>query len=183
MTIEEFYGDQLVQNIALLLGIDPSRIKIVSVHAGSVDIVMEIADNKPSLTGSSTTVANDLKAIVSGGVLDVGYQVAAAAVVGETDGLVAAPSPYPSTSPAASKTRSPLPLPSMSRAQSATPTASQTIALSSGTSPSSVPSPEQLTSSGGRAASPSIAVTLTVIICFALLAFQGTVFRVVPASA
>ncbi|MFY8087678.1 MAG: hypothetical protein ACOVOG_10685, partial [Rubrivivax sp.] len=56
VTIEEFYGDQLVQNIALLLGIDPSRIKIVSVHAGSVDVVVEIADNKPSLTGPSTTI-------------------------------------------------------------------------------------------------------------------------------
>ena len=34
VSIEAFFGDSLVQNIATLLGIAPSRIKIVFVHAG-----------------------------------------------------------------------------------------------------------------------------------------------------
>ena len=35
VSIEAFYGPDLVQNIATLLGIDASRIKIVSVHSGT----------------------------------------------------------------------------------------------------------------------------------------------------
>jgi len=46
--ISTFYGPTLVSNLALLLSIDPSRIKIVSVQPGSTVVQMQIADANPS---------------------------------------------------------------------------------------------------------------------------------------
>jgi hypothetical protein len=47
VTVEQFFGADLITNMAILLQIDPWRIKIVDVRPGSSMVRVEITDNQP----------------------------------------------------------------------------------------------------------------------------------------
>lgn len=64
--INSFYGENLVSNLATLLNIDPTRIKIVSVHAGSTNVAMEIlppANSTAALLAAASGAANSAPVI------------------------------------------------------------------------------------------------------------------------
>lgn len=63
VSAEQFFGADLVSNLAMLLQIDPNRIRIVQVQAGSVNVQVEIRDNAPSvLVNASVAAANNMVA-------------------------------------------------------------------------------------------------------------------------
>ncbi len=55
--------------------IPASRIKIVSVHAGSVNVEVEIVDDTPPVDGAVSSVGVALDALIASGDLNVGYGV------------------------------------------------------------------------------------------------------------
>jgi hypothetical protein len=57
VSVEDFFGADLITNLALLLQIDPWRIKIVDVRPGSAQVSVEIYDN--SSTVQAATTADD----------------------------------------------------------------------------------------------------------------------------
>ncbi len=119
VSVEEFFGDTLVTNIATLLGyvalrarpctahcllsrscavciivvhvskwswpaflsfsclcsIPSNRIKVVSVHAGSVNVEVEINDYTPPVNGAVTSVSDKITSLLSAGQFAVGYGV------------------------------------------------------------------------------------------------------------
>ena len=60
ISVAEFFGDDLVDNLARLLGIARGQIKIVDVRPGSTVVAMEIRDEQPTvlLDPSNTTATN-----------------------------------------------------------------------------------------------------------------------------
>jgi hypothetical protein len=61
VTVEQFFGSSLVTNLALLLGIESWRIKIVDVRPGSSMVRVEITDSQPPVvlasSNDTTTIA------------------------------------------------------------------------------------------------------------------------------
>ncbi len=57
VTLEVFYGPFLVENLSKLLSIGPERIRIVSVQAGSVIVVLRISDAAPTSANITETSA------------------------------------------------------------------------------------------------------------------------------
>ena len=60
----------------------------MSVHAGSVNVEVEIVDNRPPVNGAVTSVESTLGALIAAGSLDVGYEInnATVAVSDSTSG-------------------------------------------------------------------------------------------------
>lgn len=82
--LEDFYGPTLISNLAKLLDIDESRIKIVDIRVGSVIADIEILDEKESNTDDEETkeqvirlqkIAERIINMAETGDLDVGYKV------------------------------------------------------------------------------------------------------------
>jgi hypothetical protein len=57
VSVENFVADKLVDNLAVLLSIDKSRIKVVDVQPGSVAVTTAIVDSEPPSTDPVKTVA------------------------------------------------------------------------------------------------------------------------------
>jgi len=57
VSVEEFVADQLVQNLAVLLSIPASRIRVVDVQPGSVAVTTAIVDEQEPSTDPAETVA------------------------------------------------------------------------------------------------------------------------------
>eukprot|EP00339_Tiarina_fusa_P006928 CAMPEP_0117084662 /NCGR_PEP_ID=MMETSP0472-20121206/59579_1 /TAXON_ID=693140 ORGANISM="Tiarina fusus, Strain LIS" /NCGR_SAMPLE_ID=MMETSP0472 /ASSEMBLY_ACC=CAM_ASM_000603 /LENGTH=87 /DNA_ID=CAMNT_0004813729 /DNA_START=18 /DNA_END=277 /DNA_ORIENTATION=- len=57
VSVEEFYGETVVANIAELLSIPASRIKVVDVQAGSTNAVVEILDEQETSDNTRETVS------------------------------------------------------------------------------------------------------------------------------
>ena len=76
-----FLGPKLVSNLAMLLSIDPSRIRIVSVQPGSTIVKLQIADEQPTTADPqefSAQVSAELEGFAGNGSLNVdtiGYDV------------------------------------------------------------------------------------------------------------
>lgn len=70
MPVEQFFGADLVHNLALLLSIDSSRIKVVDVRAGSTQADFVISDSEPTVragadTGNSTNATAQASALAA----------------------------------------------------------------------------------------------------------------------
>ena len=143
VSVEEFFGDNLVSNIATLLNIDPSRIKIVEVHAGSVSVSVEILDNTPPVSGPVVSIQDTINDLIAANTLNLGYKVTAANATlatdyGQTKTATATPTPSPSRPPSAtatptftrSVTATRTDTPSVSRTRSVTPTVTPSRSLS-----------------------------------------------------
>lgn len=61
MPVEQFYGADLVSNLALLLSIPSSRIKVVDVRAGSTEVDISIADQNATVTNATSSNATLVK--------------------------------------------------------------------------------------------------------------------------
>ena len=82
VSVDEFEGENIVQNLATLLSIPASRIKVVEVAAGSAHVGVEIVDEAESTLDQTDTVAQvgrlvavgqAIQTAIVGGNLDVGY--------------------------------------------------------------------------------------------------------------
>lgn len=85
-SVDFFDEDDLISNLATLLNIDSSRIKIVDVYIGSVVVETEITDDSESIYSNNDTVvaqsyakltalAEEIVEQVSSGTFDVGYDI------------------------------------------------------------------------------------------------------------
>eukprot|EP00500_Bicosoecida_sp_ms1_P008552 CAMPEP_0203824008 /NCGR_PEP_ID=MMETSP0115-20131106/50714_1 /ASSEMBLY_ACC=CAM_ASM_000227 /TAXON_ID=33651 /ORGANISM="Bicosoecid sp, Strain ms1" /LENGTH=66 /DNA_ID=CAMNT_0050733043 /DNA_START=33 /DNA_END=229 /DNA_ORIENTATION=+ len=50
VSVEEFFEDNFVANVAFVLNIDPARIRVVSIVGGSVKVDFEIEPDPATLT-------------------------------------------------------------------------------------------------------------------------------------
>jgi hypothetical protein len=64
-----------------LSSIPSSRIKVVSVHAGSVSVDLEISDNLPPVNGAVSSVKDQITGLLNAGSFSVGYSINNATVV------------------------------------------------------------------------------------------------------
>jgi hypothetical protein len=100
VSVEEFYGSAVVTNMATLLGIPAWRIKVVDVHSGSTNALIEISDESNTTTNTAETVdqvqrlvdiAVDVKNKIVGGEFDVGLPVEGLKIGMSIPALIEAP--------------------------------------------------------------------------------------------
>lgn len=60
---EEFYGPNLIANMAVLLSIPANRIRIVSVEAGSTTVEVEVVDSEPTTMNTTATAQQALRLV------------------------------------------------------------------------------------------------------------------------
>jgi len=100
VTVEEFFGERLVQNLATLLGIPASRIRVVGVQAGSVNVKVEIVDEAEPAANETVAIEQEAR------LADLATTIEEKAVTGEFDVgfqveemVIEAPDPTPPPPP------------------------------------------------------------------------------------